>query len=412
MEVSTIRPVVVVPTYNNAQTLVGVLDRITRYELPVIIINDGSTDSTARILADWKSSSPRAAGVHVLTNDFNRGKAAALRRGFARAGELGFTHAITIDSDGQLDPEEIPFFLKEINSAPHALVLGYRDQTRPDYPGKSKLGRGLSNLAIRFECGRRIYDSQCGFRAYPIYLIRDIRCRAGRFGYETEMITRAAWAHVDIRQIPVTCRYFQGQKRVTHFRIVRDTVRHICLHIFLVVRAALPLPHRAVHKSHTAADNDADPDARFPALSKLFRTISDRSQRRIVAISLAMGVFISNLPNWGSHLLVAVYLSRVFGLNTAAAAIGSFFSTPPVGPLLIAVDIIVGHFVLSGGLLRLADLDTKHISMGSLAWRTCCEWVIGSIIVSAILALLTYASVMLWFKYRHFSLKSGKAGAA
>src|SRR5436309_1986351 len=105
-------PVVIAPTYDNAATLRDVITRIVRRSLPVIVVNDGSTDATPEILAELR----RDMRVQVATHQRNFGKAAALRTGFALAGAAGYTHAVTIDTDGQLDPEEIPRLLDAARS--------------------------------------------------------------------------------------------------------------------------------------------------------------------------------------------------------------------------------------------------------------------------------------------------------
>ena len=108
------RPVVIAPTFNNARTLEGVLRGVGEIATAVIVVNDGSTDGTAEILQRWAGG-----GVErvVLTHEVNRGKAAALWLGFERALALGFSHAVTIDTDGQLNPGEIPTLLKTAEAA-------------------------------------------------------------------------------------------------------------------------------------------------------------------------------------------------------------------------------------------------------------------------------------------------------
>src|SRR5260221_10677818 len=106
---SPFNPAVIAPTFNNARTLLVVLRGIEESDLPVIVINDGCTDGTADLLQAWQQSGERRS---VLTHGVNRGKAAALRTGFAHAVAGGFTHAVTIDTDGQLDPAEIPKLLR------------------------------------------------------------------------------------------------------------------------------------------------------------------------------------------------------------------------------------------------------------------------------------------------------------
>ena len=236
-----IRPAILMPTYNNAGTLPNIVSRSIALGLPIIVVNDGSIDGTAEWLAKEVIGADEGR-LHVVTHSVNRGKAAALQSGFARALELGCTHAVTIDTDGQLDPEEIPLLLEAARTAPEALVLGFRDDRRDDYPARSRIGRRLSNLAIRLECGARVFDSQCGLRAYPLTLHTRVPCRAGRFGYEAEIITRAVWAGYRIVNVPVRCRYLPGSQRVTHFRPWRDSLQGIQIHTRLLLTTLLGGP--------------------------------------------------------------------------------------------------------------------------------------------------------------------------
>ncbi|HEY8666074.1 MAG TPA: glycosyltransferase family 2 protein [Tepidisphaeraceae bacterium] len=252
LEEPVFSPVVILPTYNNGRTVIGVLDRAAALELPLIVVNDGCTDETAEALAAWKlRRRPPTADVTILTHSANRGKAAALHTGFAAAEAAGHTHAVTIDTDGQLDPEQIPELLEAARLQPRALVLGMRDATSADYPARSRLGRTLSNGAIRLECGRRIADSQCGLRVYPLELLRAVEqggCHAPYFAFEAEIITKAGWAGFPIAQVPVNCRYLPPGEQVSHFRPFRDSLRGLALHLKLLARSVFPrqrLPHPA-----------------------------------------------------------------------------------------------------------------------------------------------------------------------
>src|SRR5687768_2246838 len=116
-------PAVVAPTYDNARTLEAIVTKITQLGLHVFVVNDGSTDDTAAVLARL-AEMPR---VSAITHACNRGKAAALLSGFAAAEAAGYTHAVTIDTDGQLDPEQIPTLLATSRREPRAFVIGARD---------------------------------------------------------------------------------------------------------------------------------------------------------------------------------------------------------------------------------------------------------------------------------------------
>jgi len=229
--------VVIAPTYNNAGTIAGVLDRIDAAGFPVIVVNDGCTDGTGATLRTWLS---RGGARTVLTHAQNSGKAAALRTGFEHAGDAGFTHAVTIDTDGQHDPEEIVRLVDAARANPTSLVLGVRSASIEGYPARSMTGRRLSNFFVRIESGARVTDSQSGFRVYPIGLVRTVRGFSQRFGFETEILTRAAWAGCVIVEVPISSRYFPPGERVTHFRPVMDSVRSVGMHLRLLLRAVVP----------------------------------------------------------------------------------------------------------------------------------------------------------------------------
>jgi len=131
---------VIIPTYNNHKTLRRVVDGVLHYTNNVIVVNDGSTDTTKEIL----SSYPQVTQIHITKN---RGKGNALREGFKKAKELQYEYAITIDSDGQHFPDDIPVFLEalEFENRP-VLLIGSRNMNQDDVPKKSSFGNKFSNF--------------------------------------------------------------------------------------------------------------------------------------------------------------------------------------------------------------------------------------------------------------------------
>jgi hypothetical protein len=229
------RPAVVAPTFNNGQTVGGIQERLNALGLHVFAVNDGSTDQTAHVLEQWARGDPAR---RVLTHEGNRGKAAALHTGFRSAAAEGFTHAVTIDTDGQLEPEDIPTLLAAAQRRPDCLVIGRRDASAADYPLGSRVGRRLSNLMIFLESGLKVADSQCGLRVYPLALVRAVACRAGHFGFETEIITQAGWAGYGVISRTVACTYAPRPERISHFKPWLDTPRAVRMHARLLVMAA------------------------------------------------------------------------------------------------------------------------------------------------------------------------------
>ena len=393
-----IKPIVVAPSYNNAGTLVDVLTRVAALGLPILLVNDGCTDATDDAFTAWLREHPRT-DARMIRHRRNRGKAAALKTGFKDAMESGYTHAITIDTDGQHDPELIPRLLEIARQQPLAYVLGVRDDRHADYPARSRLGRRLSNLFIRLECGLRVADSQCGMRVYPLDLVRSVRCRAGRFGYEAEMITRAVWAGCPIAEVPVNTRYLPPGQRVSHFNPWWDSILGVLTHLWLVGREMTPLPHRRYHPGELPPPKRVTLREILGWLNPLraWRELRagavDRSE---LAAALAAGVFIANLPVYPFQTAVCVYLARRLHLNPLATIAGSQLSTPPIGAALIAAAIFIGHLVLHGSSPIWPDFRSAHSIWHALAWPVLLDWTVGGLIVGLVLATTVFIAVTGW----------------
>jgi uncharacterized protein (DUF2062 family) len=380
-------PAVVLPTFNNAGTLVNVLDRVAALRLAMIVVNDGSTDETARRLDTWRNQHGDAQ-LLLVAHPANRGKGQALVSGFAAATSGGFSHVVSIDTDGQLDPEDIPHVLEAARQSPASLIIGTRNDRQPDYPPRSRLGRRFSNGLIRLECGRRVSDSQCGFRVYPLALMRIVTCRSRGFGFESEVIVRAVWAGWPVHELPVRVRYLPKPERVSHFKPWRDSFRIAGLHARLLAVAFTP-GRRAPGQP-----------CRSPWWWRLWKWMSPAelvrairqtpAERNKVALSLAVGVWVANLPAYGFQTLLALLLSRLLHVHPLPAVAASQVSTPPLNVLLIAAGIGVGHRILHGywpsTLAALGVGQAWHATTVSLM----AEWVVGSVVVGFVMAAVTF----------------------
>jgi glycosyltransferase involved in cell wall biosynthesis len=258
-----VRPVVVVPAFNHARAVTGVLDRCAALGLPLIVVNDGSTDATLEVLGQWAGRNTRV-DFAITTHLVNLGKAAALRTGFAAARSRLFTHAVTIDADGQHEPDDVPHLLREAMRFPKAIVLGTRPLTMENCPRRCAIGRKQASLAVRLQTGLRLSDTQCGLRVYPLTMIEKLRCGAERYSFEAEIITRAAWAGIGIREVPVRCRYFLPQDRVSHWRPFVDSLRQTAVHLRLFAESFVAGSHRgqtedacAVHAERSACASNS-----------------------------------------------------------------------------------------------------------------------------------------------------------
>lgn len=210
------RPCALIPSYDNPAT-VGEVARAARAHLPVIVVDDGSSPA-ARAALD---ALPWGEGLWLIRHARNRGKGAALRAGFAAARRLGFSHAISLDADGQHLPADLPAFLAAIARDPDALILGERNLVAAGAGWGSRSGRQISNAWFRLlSGGQRLSDTQTGFRAYPLAPLAGLELCGERYELEVEVLAKAAWAGVALRTIPIQVRYFRGAARISHMGLV------------------------------------------------------------------------------------------------------------------------------------------------------------------------------------------------
>lgn len=224
--ISELNYCVIIPTYNNEKTLKEVINGVSRFSENIFVVNDGSTDGTGEILKKFNF-------LKIITHNKNKGKGAALRSGFDAASREGFEYAVTIDSDGQHDPNEIPLFIGAAKKNPGSFIIGSRNLSQENLPQKSGFANRFSNFWFRFIAGVRLPDTQSGFRLYPLKCINEIKLRSGKYEFELEVLVRAAWKGFKIIPILIDAFYPPAEKRVTHFRPFRDFMRISILNTIL-----------------------------------------------------------------------------------------------------------------------------------------------------------------------------------
>ena len=230
---SPARPAVLIPTYNNHRSIGDVVTRAVAACAPlgikVYVVDDGSTDGSGAVADD--------AGATVFSHAQNRGKGAALLTGMKALARAGCTHAICLDADGQHHPEDIPAFVAAVRADPWAIHAGVRDLSTA--PGISRFGRRFSNFWIWVETGWRVADSQCGFRAYPLAPVLALDLGSSRYDLEVEVLTRALWSGIAVRDLPCLVTYPPKAERVTSFRPFVDNTRITWVNIKLIAERIL-----------------------------------------------------------------------------------------------------------------------------------------------------------------------------
>lgn len=209
---------VIVPAYDAESKLAGVIADV-RAALPflsdaILVVDDGSTDATARIAMD--------AGCQLVSHGRNRGKGAALVTGLATAHARGHEVAVTVDADGQHPGEEALRVMLAADD-PEAFVIGVRGLEAAGAPKKNQVSNRISNFFISYFAGKELADTQCGLRRYPIAKTLALAARGEGYDFEAEILLRAVWSGVPIVEQPIRVLY--PDDRVTHFHVVRDPWR-------------------------------------------------------------------------------------------------------------------------------------------------------------------------------------------
>lgn len=220
----------VIPTYQNAKTLLKVVADVHRVVDTVFVVDDGSNDGTAALL-DKATGNERP--EKVLTHPKNCGKGAALKTGLTYARQQGFRYAVTVDADGQHRADDIPALLKAVEEEPDALAIGSRGLQHENMPAKSTFANRFSNFWFALQTLQRLPDTQSGLRVYPLRRLHGMHWMSARYEAELTLLVFSAWAGVKLLPVPVSVYYPPRDQRVTHFRPGRDFTRISVLNTLL-----------------------------------------------------------------------------------------------------------------------------------------------------------------------------------
>lgn len=276
--------VVLVPAYQNLATLPRILEQLTQANLPVIVVDDASTDGTAQWLDQWCN---QGGNRWKITLKSNAGKGNALALGLAEAARKNFDATITIDADGQHRVEDALALLADWK--PGQLLLGARNETALDYPATSLFGRRLWSLGMLVLTGLEISDPVCGLRVYPNAHAAHIHCRSGRYAWEEEFILHAARRGVVINELTITTVYLPPQTRVSHYKLFRDWTESLFVFTTWFIRSiavSFPLRHRAQSLRHHG-----------------------RSFRRLLGITVFVSGIAGLATNWWIGAIIIAWLA-------------------------------------------------------------------------------------------------------
>jgi len=366
---------ILIPCYNHVATVVEVA-RAAQAHGPVLVVDDGSTLPL-----------PEMPGCTIFRLGKNSGKAAALREGFRHAIELGFTHAITMDADGQHFASDLPKFIAALQAQPEALIVGVRNLREAGAPGHRQCSNAVSSFWFWAETGARLRDTQCGFRCYPLALTQKLQARSQRYAFELEFMVRSCWLSVPLVPVPVTCTYSPQQIRQSHFRPVVDLARITRMNVKLVLQSWF------VPRTLRAAWSLGERKGFRQSAKEIFTDHAHQPGQ--LALAVGLGLFCGIAPIWGFQLLAAVSLAHIFRLNKIIAMLASHISIPPVMPLILFAGLEVGHRLFTGEWVNFSGQEITHEVVLQYLW----QWVVGSFALAAAVAaagtVLTYGIAQL-----------------
>ncbi|MFI5152232.1 MAG: DUF2062 domain-containing protein [Chitinophagales bacterium] len=366
-----LRVCVIIPTFNNASTLSGVIQDISNYTKDILVINDGSTDDTSKILESISF-------LKSIQYQKNRGKGWALRQGFKYAMDLGYSYAISFDSDGQHFAKNLPAFLEKLQTARNSIIIGSRNMGQVSVPGKSSFGYKFSNFWFRVETGIKAPDTQSGFRLYPLHSLKKMHFFTRKYEFEIEVLVRSAWKGIGIDWVPVEVYYAPKEERVSHFRPFTDFARISLLNSILVFLTFFYIKPRdfirSIFQKKSFQDLVAD------------HLMNPAETDQLKAASIGFGVFMGLLPIWGFQLAAAIFLAILLKLNKPLVIIAANISIPPMIPIIIFLSYKMGTYWMNEQATQIKFASS--LSLESIRYNLQ-QYIYGSISLAIVAGLLS-----------------------
>ncbi len=365
----------VIPVYNNANSIKDIVKSSFNYLRNILVIDDGSTDTDLALLL-------KDTGAEIIRHDKNRGKGAALLTAINHLKAKHAVSMITIDGDGQHLPEDIPLFINAVNEDHDAIYVGTRNFDNADVPRSSRFGRKFSNMWFKIETGKDCSDTQSGFRAYPVQLISQLNLRGSFYDFEIEVIARAAWAGIPVREISISVVYHPMDIRVSHFHGFKDNLRISLMHTRLIGRCLVPLPHKQLLNKD---QNDKWSIILHPVV--FFKVLLKESATPMaLALSAAVGTVLAVLPLVGLHTIVIIYVTARLHLNKIMALGIQVLYSPPFVPFIC---IETGHYLRHGSWITQFSLAAFKTHWQNYFY----DWISGSLVMAPLYAFIAFAAV-------------------
>ncbi|PJB32610.1 MAG: hypothetical protein CO109_03600 [Deltaproteobacteria bacterium CG_4_9_14_3_um_filter_65_9] len=310
----------IIPAYNAEETVGTVIRGALSFLTTVIVADDGSTDATAEVAKE--------AGAQVVRLPENRGKGHCLRLLFAEARNRGFDAVVSLDSDGQHDPADIPRFLDAHRSDPGSLIVGSRMADEETIPVHRRNSMLVARFYVCIAANRYIDDTQCGYRLYPLSLVESVALCKDRFVTETELLLKVGDSGIPIRSLPIRAVYLPDQR--THFRSVPD-VAAISVYVisYIMVKWWIEGTRPGIAWTYRGAGSGRDVFSRSPHIDRMFECAM---VPLCIPLSALYGLWFAVSRRAG--------MATFNGLRGCGVPVGKVFASTMLLPLLLGISIV------------------------------------------------------------------------
>lgn len=331
----------VIPVYNNGERALDIIRRARQQVPDVLVIDDGSTDQDLTAIFSGTD-------IRVIRHEMNCGKGAALKTAIRDLAERDVDYMITLDADGHHFPEDIPRLFSCIQQNDYTIAIGSRDFIIPeDTPVRGRFGRKVANLFFRIETGLNLSDVKSGFRAYPVRYVNKLNVRSNRFGFDAEILVRAAWANLEIQNRRTR---FMPSAGDTRFRKFNDKLLCAVVDLWMFLHCLLPYPKKALRPRPKFDLSMLRPKNFFAVITRVKASPGD------LAAAAFAGAYCGVLPLFGLHTPVVLYFATAFRLNKIMAFMMQHpFTMIPLTPFLC---VELGYFLRNGEWLTDFNLQT------------------------------------------------------
>ena len=368
--------IIVIPVYNHSATLPGIVNDALAVHDDVMVVDDGSTDKSADTLAGLN--------IHLIHHTKNQGKGAAVKTAARAARKLGMTHIVTIDANGLYDPADFHLFAEALKEKSDSIIVGTRNFQKGEKSFLYRLRRHSANFWFQVQTGKSLSDVRCTFRAYPLAVLENLTLRTRRNSFEVEVLTKAAWAGVNLKEVSISNCFHGVEKQKFNFYFLIDNLRVALFNFHLTMRSIVPWPHQKLISKDTSGEKISV----FHPLRSIKTLLTENTSPWQLVSAGALGVYIGTLPLIGFHNITILFAANYFRLNKVVALATSGLCVPPLVP---ALCIEAGYFMRHGTFLTEISLKT----LGYQALERVYEWLIGSLVLAPVFAVLVGGIIFL-----------------